>query len=188
MKLVPVRSVEAYADCEPDQPNCPPQATSTLNVATNVFPGRTFTFWIRMCWPEAVTLSDGCGAVVDVSTLSCGGTTTSADWSAVVLELSFATESCTVATVFPANTDVAAAPQVGAGVPLVAFWTQISNFVTAGGFAEPAGARTIGTNRRSASGSRCRQPHPSSGAHVRKLAHVSPPKAKPRPDPVCRRR
>ena len=109
-----------------------------------------------MCWPEALTLLVGCGAVVEVSTFNCGGTTMSADWIAVVLVPSFVTDSCTVATLFPANTDVAAGPQVGVGVAVVAFWTQISNFVTAGGFAEPAGARTIGTSRRSASGSKYR--------------------------------
>ena len=63
---------------------------------------------------------------------------TFADPIEVVLEPSFSTDTVTVATVLPSKTEDAMPPHAGVGVAPVAFWTQTSNFVTGGGFAEPA--------------------------------------------------
>ena len=176
MKLVPVRSLEAKADCEPDQSNWPPQATSTLKVATNDLPAWILTFWIRMCWPEALTLLVGCGAVVEVSTFNCGGTTMSADWIAVVLVPSLVTDSCTVATLFPANTDVAAGPQAGVGVAVVAFWTQISKFRDRRRLCRARRCEDDRHEQKKRERQQISQPHPSRGIPVRKIAHVSLPR------------
>jgi hypothetical protein len=90
-------------------------------------------------------------------TFSSGGTAMFAEPMEEVLARSLVTVTLTVAVVLPAKSDeVPVAEHAGAGVPPVAFWTQISKLVTGGGFAPPAGTRRTETRTSRANGTRCR--------------------------------